>query len=315
MRVLLADDDAFYRHYVSRALEGWGYEVVAVSEGVEAARILQGADPPNIAILDWMMPGIDGIAICSQVRKLNRDSYVYIILITAKNQKSDVITGLEAQADDYLIKPFHLEELRARLKSGRRIIDLQAALALKQRELSHRATHDSLTGIWNRSAILDILNREADCARSMKRSLCIALADIDKFKCINDTYGHEAGDAVLVEVVRQLESALRHYDSIGRYGGEEFLVVMPGVGNKEALMISERLRKRVAKAHLYVLKKQITVTLSMGVAADDGVGSINLLFRSVDEALYRAKAHGRNCVEAAWADSGNVSSFNRRISV
>jgi diguanylate cyclase (GGDEF)-like protein len=303
MKVLLADDDAFYRHYVSRALESWGYEIVTVSEGIEAASILKGIDPPNIAILDWMMPGIDGLAICSQVRQLNRDSYVYIILITAKNQKSDVITGLEAQADDYLIKPFDLEELRARLESGCRIIDLQADLASKQKELSHRATHDSLTGLWNRSAILDILSREADGARKVNKPLCIALADIDKFKRINDTYGHDAGDAVLVEVVRRLESSLRSYDSIGRYGGEEFLVVMPGVGNKDALMISERLRSCVAETCLCVLEKQITVTLSIGVAADDGVGSINLLFRSVDEALYRAKAGGRNRVEAAWANS------------
>jgi len=309
MKVLLADDDAFYRHFVSRALKNWGYETVTVSEGIEAVGILQGTDPPNIAILDWMMPGIDGVTICSKVRQLNKDPYVYIILITAKNQKSDVITGLEAQADDYLIKPFHLEELKARLESGCRIIDLQAALASKQKELSYRATHDSLTGIWNRSAILDILNREAEGARNMEKPLCIALADIDKFKCINDTYGHDAGDAVLVEVVRQLESSLRHYDSIGRYGGEEFLVVMPGVSNKDALMISERLRKRVATAHFRVLEKQITVTLSIGIAADDGVGSTNILFRSVDEALYRAKARGRNCVETAWVNSNDVKPF------
>jgi diguanylate cyclase (GGDEF)-like protein len=253
-----------------------------------------------------MMPGLDGITICSKVRQLKKDPYVYIILITAKNQKRDVITGLEAQADDYLIKPFHLEELKARLESGCRIIDLQAALATKQQELSYRATHDFLTGIWNRSAIHDILNREMDGARSLKKPLCIALADIDKFKCINDTYGHDTGDAVLVEVVRRLESSLRNYDSIGRYGGEEFLVVMPGVSNKDALVISERLRERVETTRFRVLEKQITVTLSIGIAADDGAGSVNLLFRSVDEALYRAKARGRNCVEAAWMNSAEA---------
>lgn len=315
MRVLLADDDAFYRHYVCKALEGWGYEVITASEGNEAARILQGADPPSIAILDWMMPGMNGVAICSQVRQQSGNSYAYIILITAKNQKSDVIAGLEAQADDYLIKPFDLEELRARLKSGRRIIDLQAALASKQRELSHRATHDSLTGIWNRAAILDILNRESDCVRRKEKPLCIALADIDRFKDINDTYGHEAGDVVLVEVVRRMESALRHYDAVGRYGGEEFLVVMPGVNNQEAFMISERLRIRVEEDLFYVLEKQVPVTLSIGVAVDDGMGSVSLLLRSADEALYRAKAGGRNSVEAAWIDSGKVSPFKRRISI
>jgi two-component system cell cycle response regulator len=315
MRILLADDDDLYRHYVSRALERWGYEIVTASEGNEAMRILQGPTPPKVAILDWMMPGMNGVEICSHVRQQIKDVYIYIILITAKNQKNDVITGLDAQADDYLIKPFELEELRARLKSGCRIINMQAALDQKQQELRRRAAHDSLTGIWNHSAILDILNREMDCARSMKRHLCIALADIDKFKCINDTYGHEAGDAVLSEVVRRMESAIRSYDEIGRYGGDEFLAVIPGVGKQKAFMISERLRMRVAKTYFHVQKAQVPITVSIGVAVDDGSGMVNSLFRSVDEALYRAKARGRNCVEVAWADADNVSPFKRRRTV
>jgi two-component system cell cycle response regulator len=315
MRVLLADDDDFYRHYVCSALERWGYEIVTASEGNEAARILQGAAPPQIAILDWMMPGMNGVEICSHVRQQIKDVYVYIILITSKNQKSDVIAGLDAQADDYLIKPFELEELRARLKSGCRIVSMQAALDQKQQELRHRATHDSLTGIWNRSAILDILDREMDCAKRMKKDLCIALADIDKFKCINDTYGHETGDAVLIEVVRRMKSALRRYDEIGRYGGDEFLVVMPGVNRQQAFMISERLRTRVAEANFHFQKAQVLVTLSLGVAAEDDPAMVNSIFQSVDEALYRAKARGRNCVDVAWADSDNVSSFKRRRSI
>jgi two-component system cell cycle response regulator len=315
MRVLLADDDDFYRHYVCSALERWGYEIIAVSEGNEAIRILQGAPPPQIAILDWMMPGMNGIDICSHVRQQIKDVYVYIILITSKNQKSDVIAGLNAQADDYLIKPFELEELKARLKSGCRVVSMQTALDQKQQELRHRATHDSLTGIWNRSAILDILNREMDCTRSMTKDLCIALGDVDKFKCINDTYGHETGDAVLVEVVRRMKSALRRYDEIGRYGGDEFLAVMPGVSKQQAFMISERLRMRVAEANFHFQKTQVSVTLSIGVAAGDDPGVVNSLFQSVDAALYRAKARGRNCVEVAWADSDNVTSFKRRRSV
>lgn len=140
MRVLVADDDVFYRNYVCSALERWGYEVITASEGNEAARILQGEDPPNIAILDWMMPGMDGVAICSQEREQSKDAYVYIILITVKNQKSDVIAGFEAQADDYLIKPFDFEELRIRLISGCRIISVYASYC-RLRDLNEKRSN------------------------------------------------------------------------------------------------------------------------------------------------------------------------------
>jgi diguanylate cyclase (GGDEF)-like protein len=299
MKVLLADDDAFYRHSLRKTLERWGYEVVTASDGNEALHILQGDEPPSLAILDWMMPGLDGVDVCCQVRERREHPYVYIILITAKSQKKDIIAGLEAQADDYLVKPFDPQELRARLRSGQRIVDLQAALASKQRELSHQATHDSLTGVWNRFAILNIVEREVDCARSLKKQLCLALADIDNFKAVNDTYGHAAGDAVLIEVVRQMQASLRHYDTVGRYGGEEFIVVMPGIDGQGAFKIAEKLRTQVAENPHEVLRKGVPVTLSIGVAADTGAGSMSLLLRSADEALYRAKARGRNCVEMA----------------
>jgi diguanylate cyclase (GGDEF)-like protein len=299
MRVLLADDDAFFRHSLRKALESWGYEVVTASDGNEALNILQGADAPSLAILDWMMPGMDGIDVCSRVRARREDAYIYILLITAKSQKQDMIAGLEAQADDYLVKPFDFQELRARLQSGQRIMDLQATLALKQRELSHQATHDSLTGIWNRPAILDIVERKADCARRRRKAFCLALADIDNFKVVNDTYGHTAGDGVLIEVVERMQSALRHYDIIGRYGGDEFIIVMPGINRQRASKMAERLRMRVAENPCKVMGQQLPVTLSIGVAVDIGVGSMSLLLRSADESLYRAKARGRNCVEIA----------------
>ena len=299
MRVLLADDDAIYRQSLRKALKNWGYEVVTATNGNEALEILMGADPPSIAILDWMMPGMDGIGICSLVRRQKQDSYVYIILITSKNQKRDMITGLDAQADDYLAKPFDMRELRARLQSGRRIVDLQTELASRHQELSHQATHDSLTGIWNRSAILDIVAQEVERARSHKKPVCLALADVDNFKLVNDTFGHEAGDAVLIEVVHRMQSALRHYDTIGRYGGEEFIVVMPDINQLRALAVAERLRKRVAENPYEVLKEKVMVTLSVGLAADTGAVDIGILLRSADKALYRAKEHGRNCVEVA----------------
>jgi two-component system cell cycle response regulator len=310
MKVLVADDDAFYRHSLKKALERWGYEVVSASNGKEALDILQGTNPPRLAILDWMMPEMDGVDVCYRVRQRTGDPYIYILLVTARQHKRDMIAGLNAEADDYLVKPFDFQELRARLQSGQRIIDLQTALASKQQELSHQATHDSLTGLWNRSAILEIVFREVSCAKRMKQDFCLALADIDHFKLVNDTYGHVAGDGVLIEVAMRMQSALRNYDAIGRYGGEEFIIVMPGFDKPRALELAERLRLRVAENPYNVLKKQVAITVSLGVAVDNGTGSVGSLLRAADDALYRAKARGRNCVEVAQALHISESSYS-----
>ncbi|MDI9612224.1 MAG: diguanylate cyclase [Acidobacteriota bacterium] len=299
MKVLLADDDAFYRLSLKKSLCRWGYEVVLAADGAEAWDILQGEDPPRLVILDWMMPGMDGVELCRRIRGQMSDTYSYVILVTSKNQQEDVITALDAQADDYLGKPFDIQELRARLQSGLRIINLQSSLALKQRELCYQATHDSLTGIWNRQAILDLLARETAAARAARKPLSAALVDIDNFKRINDTFGYVIGDQVLQETVLTMQSALRHFDHIGRYDGEEFFIVMPGVRKGQGMKIAERVRRRVADRAFHSLLGQGGVTLSIGVASDSGGGDPGLLLRSVDEALYGAKARGRNRVDAA----------------
>lgn len=299
MKVLLADDDAFFRLSLRKALCRWGYEVVLAADGAEAWDILQGDDPPRLVILDWMMPGMDGVELCRRIRGQMSDTYSYVILVTSKNQQEDVITALDAQADDYLGKPFDIRELRARLQSGLRIINLQSSLALKQRELCHQATHDSLTGIWNRQAILDLLERETAAARAARKPLSAALVDIDDFKRINDTFGHVIGDQVLRETVVTMQSALRHCDHIGRYGGEEFVIVMPGVRKGQGLKIAERVRRRVADRAFDSLLGRGGVTLSIGVASDPGGGDPGLLLRAADDALYGAKARGRNRVDAA----------------
>ncbi|MBN2339801.1 MAG: diguanylate cyclase [Acidobacteria bacterium] len=301
MKVLLADDDAFFRLSLRKALCRWGYEVVLASDGTEAWDILQGIDPPRLVILDWMMPGMNGVDICRRIRAQMTDTYSYVILITSKNEKDDVITALDAEADDYVGKPFDIHELRARLQSGLRIINLQSSLALKQRELCHQATHDSLTGIWNRQAILDILERETAAARAARKPLSAAIVDIDDFKRVNDTFGHVIGDGVLRETVLTMQSALRHFDHIGRYGGEEFVIVMPGVRKGQGLKIAERVRQRVAGHAFDSLPGREKVTLSIGIASDRGAGDPGLLLRSADEALYRAKTRGRNRVEPAAA--------------
>ncbi len=303
MRILVADDDEFYRHAIERALRQWGYKVETALDGISAFQILQGPDPPRIAILDWVMPILNGIDVCRRVRSCKSDTYVYIVLITAKNQMEDVIAGLSAEADDYLIKPFNFQELRARLQAGTRVVKLQADLASKHQELNYRATHDSLTNLWNRPGILEIASRELARGNREKRPLWLAIVDIDHFKKINDTLGHAAGDIILCEVAQRMRSALRSYDLIGRYGGDEFLVVMPDLDERQAVDLVERLRNQVGKIQVDVMNVQIDVSVSLGVALNNGSSLIEHLIHSADKALYRAKAGGRNRIAFAGSET------------
>jgi len=218
-KVLIADDDPVSRLVLESFLADWNHETVVATDGAQAWKVLQEEDSPSLAILDWMMPHMDGPQICRELRRrLNRE-YVYIILLTAKAQKQDLIDGLEAGADDYLAKPFDKSELKARLRAGARIIELQRQLLVAQEALREQATHDSLTGAFNRPAILEILQRELARREREHSSLCLAIADIDHFKAVNDIHGHQVGDVVLREVISRFRSETRRYDSIGRYGG------------------------------------------------------------------------------------------------
>src|SRR5271167_1619453 len=250
MRILIADDSIVSRHLLDATLRKWGYEVVVACDGVEAWNYLQTEDAPKLAILDWVMPGLTGPEVCRRVREYahdrersqDKDSYTYILLLTSKGLREDLIEGMEAGADDYITKPFDQHELKVRLRAGTRIIDLHRELVAAREALREQATKDFLTRIWNRSSILDILQRELSRAGREKSSVGIVLADLDQFKLVNDTYGHFAGDAVLREFARRMQAVTRPYDSVGRYGGEEFLIILPGCDSECTSNQAERMR-------------------------------------------------------------------------
>jgi diguanylate cyclase (GGDEF)-like protein len=296
---LIAEDDSVSRKALELTLKKWGYDVVAAKDGDVAWEILQGEDAPQLAILDWMMPGMDGAAICQKVRERTEQLYTYILLLTAKSEKQDIVAGLDAGADDYLTKPFDLHELRVRLRAGERILDLEDKLIAARESLRYQATHDLLTELWNRGTIFEMLERELERAQRANGKLGVILGDIDHFKQINDTYGHAAGDAVLKEVAQRMVRMMRPYDAIGRYGGEEFMMVLPECDQRRTMDIAERLRESVSKALIVTPDGEIPVTMSLGVAAypEMTIAKADMIVRAADAALYRAKQSGRNRVE------------------
>jgi two-component system, cell cycle response regulator len=298
MKVLIADDDDVLRHILQTQLTKWGYEVVEARNGLEAWRLLHGNDAPKLAVLDWIMPGMDGVEVCKEIRKREDHPYIYLLLLTAKHKKEDVIAGMEAGADDYIAKPFDPNELKVRLRAGRRILDLQAELLSARETLRYQATHDCLTGLLNRSATLEALRNELERASRQGSPLCLMIGDIDHFKNINDTYGHTIGDAVLCEAAQRMRSSLRTYDSVGRYGGEEFLFVLPGCDVQNARKQAERLLLGITNRPVELPRICISFTLSIGVVVKYNVlvEDLESLIQAADAALYQAKLQGRNRV-------------------
>ncbi len=300
MKILIADDSIVSRHLLDATLRRWGYEVMVACDGNEAWQILQSEDAPKIAILDWMMPGLTGPEVCRRVRATakDKDIYTYILLLSSKSQREDLIEGMESGADDYLTKPFDQHELQVRLRPGVRILELQHELISAREELRDQATKDFLTRIWNRSSILDILSRELQRGGRESRPVGLVLADLDKFKAVNDTYGHFAGDAVLREFVRRMTGSIRPYDGIGRYGGEEFLIVLPGCDVNATEKQAERMREALANDPMWFNEEAQLVTCSFGATAwMPGITATEeALIRVADDALYAAKRQGRNRV-------------------
>jgi len=305
VKVLLADDEPVSLRLLQSTLVKWGYDVLAATDGDQAWRILHSDDPPRLALLDWMMPGRKGIDICRAVRARLSQPYIYILLLTARKDKIDVIEGLESGADDYLTKPYFAQELRARLRVGERILELEDYLVAAREAMHFRATHDPLTGLWNRAAILESLDRELPRAYREGRPLGILLADLDHFKKINDTHGHLAGDEVLREAARRMLTAVRSYDLVGRYGGEEFLLLLSGCDSSNILDRAEHLRKMIASQPVRATEGSLQVTVSVGAVSSAGIRNLDAdsFLRAADQALYRAKNSGRNRVEIVGPDA------------
>jgi two-component system, cell cycle response regulator len=298
VRVLVAEDDPITRKLLQVHLTKWGHEVVVCADGAEAWDVLSRDDSPKLAVLDWMMPGMDGVTICREIRSQERQSYIYVILLTAKTRKEDVIEGLEAGADDYIAKPFDAHELKVRVRAGSRIIRLQEDLMSALAASEYQASHDALTGLLNRKAIIELLKKELLRADRQTAPLGVIVADLDHFKRINDSHGHLAGDVVLKEVAAIMLKSVRPYDSAGRYGGEEFLIVCPACDAECARGVAERLRRLLSETPLVSTEGVFNVTMSFGVASVNCEGmDADSIIRMADHALYEAKELGRNAVQ------------------
>jgi diguanylate cyclase (GGDEF)-like protein len=286
--VLVAEDDSVCRVILQTWLKTWGYRVVVAENGIKAWDILQQEHPPELLILDWVMPGIDGLELCRRLRQ--RPQNAYILLVSTNDEKHEIVNGLDAGADDYLTKPLNSNELRARLRVGQRMLSLLW-------QLRFQATHDTLTGIWSRGAILDALRRELERGARAESPTGVLMLDLDRFKNINDTYGHLGGDNVMKEVAQRIAQAVRTYDIVGRYGGEEFLIVLPGCDNDKIRETAERIRIAVAGRLIEFAGSKMSTTVSIGgaVAPKSEISLREIVIRA-DAALYRAKAAGRNCL-------------------
>lgn len=309
-RVLVVEDDPVTRRLLEKLLQRSGYQVETAGNGREGLALFE-AGSFSIAISDWMMPEMDGLQFCRAVRGHDQQRYSYIILLTARDSKDDLISGLEAGADDYLVKPIHPAELIARLNTARRILGLERSLRRRNEEIARLSITDSLTQVFNRGYFNQQLPAEIGRVRRHGGSLAIAICDIDHFKRVNDRYGHQAGDAVLSDFAHCLRDNVRQrVDWVARYGGEEFVLVLPETDLAGALLAAERFRSLVAETCVLSAAGSISITASFGVAVlnadtDARVATMDRLVFTADECLYEAKRHGRNRVVGRALEAGH----------
>ena len=308
MKILIAEDDAVSRTILRRAVEKIGHECLAAADGEEAWSLYKENPDLDVIISDWMMPGVDGLELCRRVRGDNRDGYTYFIFLTALGDREHLLQGLEAGADDYLSKPLDRDELGMRLTSALRVTELHRRLAVQNEELEQlnrmlfeQSRQDPLTSLGNRLRLREDLQVLQSRADRYGHSYAVVLCDVDFFKAYNDRYGHLAGDDVLRRVAATFSSGLRTGDTAYRFGGEEFLLVLPEQDAATATAITERLRRAVEDLgipHADGLPLGV-VTVSAGVAVSAQAGAADGLLKAADRALYAAKESGRNRVSRA----------------
>lgn len=301
LSILVVEDHPSTRQLLELRLRKAGYQVSAAANGREALESLKRHFCP-LVITDWMMPGMDGLALCRAIRQKTWEGYVYIILTTAKDSQDDIVRGLEAGADDYLTKPVHPAELLARLKTGRRILNLECTLKQRNQEIARLSITDPLTGIYNRRYLNDKLPFEIKRALRYGCHLGVILCDIDNFKRINDIYGHNVGDLVLKEFAVWLKGSIRDgIDWLARYGGEEFVLVLPETRLAGSFEAAERLRRLVAEKVISIPAGDISITASFGISCcnpgdPENLRAAETLLNEADQCLYQAKKAGRNRV-------------------
>jgi diguanylate cyclase (GGDEF)-like protein len=301
MKVLVVDDDSLSRLVVQAAVERLGHQSIAAEDGKEAWECF-AQEKPDVVITDLMMPGVDGLELCRRVRTDARAGYIYVILATVLGEREDVVRGMEAGADDYLVKPVGLFDLQARLIAARRVTDLHAELARHRAELAHLAGHDPLTQLGNRRSLEEDLKVLHARSQRYGHRYCLAICDVDRFKAYNDAYGHQAGDQALAAVAATMARVVRAGDGVYRYGGEEFVLVLPEQTLETALVAVERVRAGVQQLAVpHAAGPGGVVTLSAGIAAfnPDEATTTEELLKRADAALYQAKSAGRNQVVLA----------------
>ena len=299
MRVLVADDCPVMRLSLKKHLIEWGFQPILVNDGKQALDALSSKFAPRLALLDWMMPIMDGPTVVRHIRNEDFGPYTYVVMLTAKSDADDLVSAFASGIDDFLTKPFNEDELHQRLRAGQRILNLQDQLNKTLEKLQFQATHDALTGIWNRRAILQALDRELNRAKrntDSPEATSIVMLDLDRFKAINDQWGHLAGDEALKLTGELIRKSIRSYDYVGRYGGEEFVVILPSTARDQVKVVVERSRANIEQNPLIFNGQTIPLTASLGVATARNNFDTEQLVKQADEAMYHAKANGRNRV-------------------
>ena len=295
-RILVVDDNADNVEIIATRLRFRGYDIVEAVNGEQALNSVK-EDAPDLILLDVMLPDIDGYEISRRIKNDPDLAFIPIILVTARDSTQDKVAGLDAGADDYLTKPINFPELEARVRSMLRIKRLQDELEEKNEELERLSISDGLTGLFNHRHIYDLLHEEFERADRTGERLTVAMFDLDRFKAVNDNYGHQAGDRVLEQFAEILRESAREIDRLGRYGGEEFIALLPDTGIDDAFVFVERVRREVARRPFNIGRTEpLNMTVSCGVATypHDLIADPETLVRYADEALYAAKSAGRN---------------------